>query len=180
MAKQVLNNGETHGVIRGKINDNFTELYTDIEAHKAEKVHIGKNPACAVFNGNPQSIPDNTLTTLTFTAEFFDTDAMFDVSTDNSKLICKIAGIYLIKGQALFSPNAAGVRVLNLSQNGESICQTSIPALASGTGDLEVVAIRQLAVNEYIQLRVKQTSGGALSTFVYGPLNTQFGMVRIG
>ena len=36
MAKQVLNNGETHGVIRGKINDNFTELYTDIEVHKAD------------------------------------------------------------------------------------------------------------------------------------------------
>ena len=31
MAKQVVNNGESGLVVRGKINDNFTELY-DIEA----------------------------------------------------------------------------------------------------------------------------------------------------
>lgn len=29
MAQQILNNGETGGIIRGKINDNFTELYSN-------------------------------------------------------------------------------------------------------------------------------------------------------
>jgi hypothetical protein len=30
MAKQTINNSETGLVIRGKINDNFTELYSDV------------------------------------------------------------------------------------------------------------------------------------------------------
>ncbi len=166
--------------IRTYLKETVKAYLDDYLTHKAENVHIGKNAACAVFNASVQSIPDTTLTPLVFTAELFDTDAMFDVSTDNSKLICKTAGTYLIKGQVLFSPNVTGIRVLNLSQNGESISQMSIAATPSGTSDLEVVTIRKLVVNEYIQLRAKQTSGGALSTFVYGALNTQFSMVRIG
>lgn len=38
MAKKVLNNGETHGVIRGKANDNFTELYNSRDSHLADNV----------------------------------------------------------------------------------------------------------------------------------------------
>lgn len=45
MAKQTLNNSESGSVIRGKINDNFTEVYTDVAmaqqtaSGKADSVH---------------------------------------------------------------------------------------------------------------------------------------------
>ena len=35
MAKQIINNGETLGVVRGKINDNADELYTSVESLSA-------------------------------------------------------------------------------------------------------------------------------------------------
>lgn len=41
MAKQVLNNGETHGALRGKTNDNFTELYNSRDAHLADNAAHG-------------------------------------------------------------------------------------------------------------------------------------------
>lgn len=39
MAQQTINNGEAGGVVRGKINDNFTELYADKHSvHAADSV----------------------------------------------------------------------------------------------------------------------------------------------
>ncbi len=57
MAKQVLNNGETHGSIRTKVNDNFTEVYSHM-AESAAK-HIKESGSNA--NGNYIRFDDGTM-----------------------------------------------------------------------------------------------------------------------
>lgn len=37
MAKQTINNGETGLIVRGKLNDMFTEVYTDVAANTAKE-----------------------------------------------------------------------------------------------------------------------------------------------
>ena len=181
MAKKViLGTDIARDAFKTKVNDNFTELYDKDIAHMADNVHIGKNAACLAVNSASQSIPNSALTTLTFNTEITDNDAIFDVSTDNTKFICKTAGVYLIRGMVLFGVNSTGERILNIGQNNRSVAQASTPSTTSGTADVIVTTIVKLSVNDYIQLRAKQTSGGALSTFIYESLNTKLEMIRIG
>lgn len=160
MAKQVLNNGETHGVIRGKINDNFTELYTDIEVHKAESANYGEFTISA-----NQSIPTTSSTQILFNTTVKANPSLYELQPSGKVKILK-AGTYEVKLIVTFAANATGFRRTNNISK-----QMTVPAVTGVNISVFSSALFDASLNYETATTVTQTSGGALD-LIAGQLQT--------
>lgn len=128
-----------------------------------------------------QSISDATETSLAFDTERYDTDTIHDAVTNNSRLTAKTAGKYLIVGQAYMAASDAGIRYFVFRLNGVTYigitewdtAQGSVTAMHSST-------IYDMAVDDYVECRVYQSSGGALNVNAAGNYTPEFMMQKIG
>jgi len=138
-------------------------------------------PSARVYNSANISIPNNTVTVLTFNSELLDTDNIHDTATNPSRLTCKTAGLYAIYGNAQFAAHATGARSVLIRLNGTS---TSIAAATAGSAgkkqSLPVSTQYPLEVGDYIELAVWQNSGGSLAVNYVDAYTPVFGMTRIG
>ncbi len=136
-------------------------------------------PAARVYHSAGQSVANATYTILAFDSERFDTDAIHDNVTNNSRLTCKTAGKYLISGNISWDATASGDRelviVLNSSPN-----IAAVRVNASSYCKQVVTTIYDLAVNDYVELYVMQTSGSPLLVVAAPPYSPEFMMVRVG
>jgi hypothetical protein len=132
-----------------------------------------QTPAAPTFHGvfayetgGAQSIPNSTDTKITFTSEYFDTDAFHDNGSNTSRITIPsgLGGYYLIGAHVQFATNASGTRALRLMKNGATINGTggSLPAGAAALG-LETNTIVSLVATDYIEADLYQTSGGSLN-----------------
>ena len=135
-----------------------------------------------VYNDAIQSIPDATDTALAFNQERFDTSALHDVSTNSSRLTAPNAGKYVISGNVRFAGNATGFRQVYIRLNGGvSIAFIRHLPVAAGTDTvLALSTLYELAVNDYVELVVNQSSGGALNVNSSGNHSPEFMMVYQG
>lgn len=144
-------------------------------------------PAVRVRHSANQSIANNTPTALAFNTEIIDqaaggADTMHDTVTNNSRLTCRYAGVYMIVGNAAFAGNATGFRGLSILLNGA----TSVGAIRSltiGAGDdtyVNVSTLYPLAVNDYVELFAHHTAGASLNVISSGVLTPLFMMSRVG
>ncbi len=137
-----------------------------------------------------QSIPHTTgggpdfYTAVTFPSERWDTDAMHDNSTNSSRLTVKTPGTYHIWGNVAWAANTNGIRCIGLKLDGNiniaQVCQDPVkdPTLANTAQS--VSTLWQLAAGQYMELAVRQTSGGPLDVG-YDPIySLEFGIVRVG
>lgn len=118
-----------------------------------------KRPAASA-----QSIPNNTGTSISFTDVVFDTANMFDAGTP-TRLTAQRAGLYLLAGSAGFVTNATGDRSAGIRLNGATTLVIMTTPTAAGlfwSGSFAVAV--NFAVGDFVELRVTQTSGGALNT----------------
>ena len=138
-------------------------------------------PSARVYNSANISIPNDTVTVLTFNSELLDTDNIHDTATNPSRLTCKTAGLYAIYGNAQFAAHATGARTVLIRLNGTS---TSIAAATAGSAgrnqSLPVSTQYPLEVGDYIELAVWQNSGGSLAVNYVDAYTPVFGMTRIG
>lgn len=122
-----------------------------------------------VTNSTNPSIANNTLTTLAFNTETYDTNAYHDNSTNNSRITIPSgkAGYYLVTAGGQWELNSAGRRELYLHKNGSSIAGNEVTANAAAypTNALSVPVL--LAVGDYLEIKLYQSSGGNLP--YYGP-----------
>jgi hypothetical protein len=123
-----------------------------------------------------------TVTKLVFDTERFDTagnvaSTMHDNVTNNTRLTCRHAGKYEITGQVEWSASPAnGILQIFLNDTTE-ISQTQV------LGDyrcMVVATIWDLAVNDFVELRVYQGSGGTLSINKTASRSPEFMMHRVG
>jgi len=101
-----------------------------------------------------------------FDAEDFDTDNIHDVVTNPSRLTCRTAGKYFVAATARWQNVAAsGMRRLTIRPNGTAtILGESIISPASNTDtEQQVIAIADLAANDYVELFAYQSAGGAVN-----------------
>ena len=123
------------------------------------------------YNDANQSIANTTWTVLALNSEVFDTNTMHDNVTNNSRITCKKAGIYLVIGHAAFAANATGIRELAFKLNGAAnyYCLTSVQAAtaASEYTALTIATLIEFAVNQYVEFQVYQSSTAALN-IIYG------------
>jgi len=140
-------------------------------------------PAVRVTHNAAQSITNATETTLAFNTERFDqagnaADTMHDTVTNNSRLTCRYAGVYQITAQLEWAA-APGAPYIRIRLNGTTIIAMTG---AGATADLRYMTISTLyalAVNDYVEVRVFQNSGGAINVTTANH-TPEFMMVRVG
>ena len=139
---------------------------------------------CRVYNSAAQSIPDNICTMLNFDSESWDTDNIHDNVTNNTRLTCRTAGLYIISGSVHWACVTGGRRSCRIYPNGSDIwlASTEIGSVADANSypAHSVTTIYYLNVGDYVEFSLHQTSGGSVSTYVNATCNAYFMMARIG
>lgn len=140
----------------------------------------GFNKSCLAYNSVDQSTTSGVDLILSLDSEFWDTDSIHDLVTNNSRLTCKTAGRYMATVFARFYDNTVGYRFFNVLKNGTAYQAVPMAVDSVGRVGASFAVPVDLVVNDYLQLAVGQNSGGALS--IYGGSGgdgVKFGMARI-
>ncbi|MGE3267149.1 MAG: carboxypeptidase-like regulatory domain-containing protein [Chloroflexota bacterium] len=124
-------------------------------------------PFCSVYHSADQSISSGSIVDLEFNSEDEDSDAagaMHDNATNNTRITIRTAGVYDLKGAAMFEGNATGSRAIRFMINGSTIKRFewrpnngTNPCAVSTSMDV------RLAVNDYVTCQVYQDSGSPLN-----------------
>jgi len=137
-----------------------------------------------------QSLTTSVWAAATFDAEVFDlfpagygATGGHSTSSNTSRYTCEFPGTYLLSGNGSFANNATGIRATRWAVNG-----TAVNATASGTtaltGNPTSVGAAGfsvvLAVGDYVELQLFQSSGGALNTSVSGADESSMSVLFVG
>lgn len=126
---------------------------------------VPQSGACA-YHSTTQAVADDAAWhALALDSERWDTDAIHDLVTNNSRLTCVIAGIYEINGLVEFANNATGYRFARVLLNGATVLITDGELNLGASNDVWMVLAKhwRLAVGDYIELQALQNSGGSLN-----------------
>jgi hypothetical protein len=144
---------------------------------------IGLIPQARAEFVSPQSISNNTFTSLCFDTAVFDNDNVWGGGTTcgatgpRTKLIAPIAGVYEINASVQWDNNSTGVRMLRITKNASSDLVTDQRTAAAFTAN-STSTLAKLAAGDFVQAIVLQNSGGALSAL--GASTTSFSMTWVG
>lgn len=137
-------------------------------------------PQARVYNSGAISIPNITLTALTFDSERYDSGSLHSTSANTSRLTAPVTGLYNIGGNVEFASNATGYRILLIRFGGSSrLAQQMTMALTGDVTCLNVTAQYRMLVGEYVELCVYQSSGGALNVSTQTAWSPEFWMHRV-
>jgi hypothetical protein len=131
-------------------------------------------------------LTDATLTAIAWDAEDFDTDVMHDNSTNNTRLVCTLAGKYRVYCSLAFAPGAVGERAVVFKVNNSTYVGGQQVTANATTADHTVVSATttcDLAVGDYVECLGQQITGGSLNVAVSSTsvgIPSHFGMERIG
>ena len=140
---------------------------------------------CAVHNSTTsQTIATNTLVTLTFSSESFDTDNFHSTSTNTDRITIPTGkgGKYLITMRGYYDStgSAAGSTQMRIYKNGTTQLTNNYVDVSSGnTVGNQTTTIADLAAGDYINVQVYQASGGNKSWYTYAT-EGQFGVQYLG
>jgi len=138
------------------LSGNVMELTPD-----GDLTWLKKDISAKVTKTSDQSIPQNTLTMVTWDSEEYDTDDMHDNVTNNSRITFKTAGKYSILVQSEWGINSTGFRFMDIMKNGvDSIAR--VRDQADNASEHNIAFVGEFAVNDYIELQVFQDTGGNL------------------
>lgn len=147
---------------------------------------VADPPACRVFHSVAQSIAEATFVVVAFDSERFDTDAMHDTVTNNSRITFNTAGLYVVSFTGAFDGfadyTAAGghIRLNGATQIGN----TNIGTVGSTTlnPDLNITTLYKFAVGDYVEVRVAHdnAANAARNLLRLGNNSPEFAAVRIG
>lgn len=127
-----------------------------------------------------QSIADSTDTALALNSERWDTDTIHDNSTNNPRLTAKTAGKYIVSGSAVFASNATGRRQIFLKKNGSTTYSyIEWDTNQNSVTSMTITTIIDLAVNDYVELMVRQSSGGGLNINSNGNYTPELSMAKV-
>jgi hypothetical protein len=146
-----------------------------------------KMPCARAYHSAVQTVASSTWTALAFNSERFDTDTIHDTATNNSRLTCKTAGVYLIGGHCQLDSVAGGTqRLIDIILNGTSaisggglIASAFPPDPSAPDAFLNTVTIYKLAVNDYVELRVFHDIGSTRNVNASLDWSPEFWMTRI-
>lgn len=171
-----LDGTERWGVARGGADKYVTTSM--LPAYLGIRAKLDNN--VAPFNNI--TIPNNTLTALTIDNLVYDTGGFYSASHP-TRLTAPVAGLYLIRGEVSWSNSTVtGIRTLSIYVNGSAfIPATADDGLTTRPDRVEQTVITDylLAANDYVELKVYQTSGGNLD-ILQQDWSPVFSIVRIG
>ena len=131
---------------------------------------------CILGKTTAQSIPSDSMTPVTYGTgtTVYDPLGMHSETTNNSRITIKKAGYYNITLVGRFTDGASGGRIFYLYKNGNTHSGFSAGIDAHGRFGGSFNTVLNLAVNDYLQFVVYQTSSGSLdlnaNQFIVTPL----------
>jgi hypothetical protein len=145
-----------------------------------------QRPVARVRNSASQLIASSTsvYTAVTFDTEVFDIGSFWDIGNP-TRLTAPLDGIYLFGGGVVWAANATGIRELGYRLNGTTILNTydqSTDAVSGATNTPWMSSEYQwrLGVGDYVELVVRQESGGNLNITADGQNASVFWMMYAG
>jgi hypothetical protein len=126
----------------------------------------------AYVTGATVTPANNTLTTVPFNAESFDTNAFHDNVTNNSRITVPAgkAGYYMFTASGQYNNNTNGRREMYMAKNGTLQISSDISP-SGGAYPTPLLALPiYLAVSDYVEVKLYQSSGAGLD--FYGPSMT--------
>lgn len=139
-------------------------------------------PSVSVRHTANQSCLDATYTTLTFDTEIFDTETMHSTGTNPERITIPTGatGRYLVTGTIEWASNATGYREIQFRVNGTTGSgRTQVPAVNGAPTVIDATALLQLSAADYVEMRARQNSGGALNVVTNSVLSPVFSAVRV-
>lgn len=131
-----------------------------------------------------QSIPNNAFTPINIDTETIDTHNGHSNTTNNSRYVCQVAGVYELTGSVVLPASGTGTRGAAFGINGLSAPITgSEQLIAPSPGFATTIAptpsLIRLAVGDYVTLLGFQNSGAAVNTASVGAAMNTFNVQRI-
>lgn len=165
--------------------DNATRISIPVPTGALDDIYLRISAyglGARVYHDAAQSIPHNTNTILAFNSERYDTDNVHSNITNNSRLTCKTAGKYLIGASLYLSeiPNAKFFLADILLGGSTSIAEALQMVGSAVAPRFTLSCVYALAVNDYVEIRVKHDSGNAELLVSAAEYTPEFWMQRIG
>ena len=142
----------------------------------------GFGVSARAYNSAAISVPNNTLTDLTFNSEYWDTDTIHNTSSNTGRMTIVHGGTYMIVGQVEWAAAAGGRRQILIVLNGATtIAVAENDNVPAGAVNLQqtVATVYQLVAGDYVTLRVFQNSGGALNVNAQANWSPELSIARI-
>lgn len=169
---------------------NSTPLWARLATGTAESALFtnGTDPAwrkmssCRVYNSADLTIPDVTLTTLTFNSERFDTDTMHSTVSNTGRITFTTAGKYIAGVHLVWKEFAGTALGTFIRLNGTTVIagiQFDSPADGTNGAVQSLATLYDFAANDYIEARVIQRSGGDLNITASGNQSPEFWAHRL-
>jgi hypothetical protein len=130
---------------------------------------IQSPPRAQIRQSSSQNLLNGTGTAVTFNVDDIDTANGHNTVTNNSRYVCQTPGDYLVFPSGGFAANTTGVRAVSVKVNGNDIAGSQTLWSASSSFATSMPGKGQLitmALNDYAEVFVIQTSGGTLATDV--------------
>ena len=148
-------------------DDMTSDSATALATQQSIKAYVDNSaydpPRVKVTRTTDQTITSGAESTITWDSEVFDTDDMW-TSTSSTRITFKTAGLYLVTAAFNFDTNSTGRRYGLLRFNGSvSGAVTEVPAVSGGSTVGQIHQLYTASVNDYVELRVYQNSGGSLA-----------------
>ena len=146
----------------------YTNVGTQLSDARSRSVYVADDvqviPQARVFNSSSISIPNATITSLTFDSERYDLGTKDEQHvTNGNQLLCKVAGLYRIGGNVRFDGTAGSIREARIRLNGGPMIAGATIAPAA-VARLSVATEYRLAVGDAVDLAVYHDAGGPLQT----------------
>lgn len=134
----------------------------------AADVPLELYPVGRLVQAAAQSIPDATITPLSFTTEDFDTDGCHDPATNNTRITATLAGYWEFAG-TYYSATPATLANMDafFRKNGVTSIASGDRGQDGGIAQSKSArCIQPMAVGDYVELCAFQDSAGATNTNV--------------
>ena len=143
----------------------------------AQQTTLYGNISCLAYANANQSMANAAVVTINLQSNAWDSDNMDDSGTG---ITIRKAGVYLIKGAMHYAANSSGARYLSIYTNGtvHDVTQDELPPHGSNYTAI-VMGIQELAVNDVVYLKCRQTSGSSLNSLVQGRNFPHLTVVRL-
>ena len=114
-------------------------------------------PMCRVKQTSGQVVNDATNATLAFDAEDFDTDAMHDNATNNSRITINTAGVYLVIASVRYTAGISDDTRISILKNGSNVGIDERGPNNTRSG-MQVMGYYDLAAADYLEAQVYQNN----------------------
>ncbi len=134
---------------------------SELGANAVAMDNIGTFDGVHLTKSSTQSIADSTDVLATWDTEAYDNGGLHSLTSNTSRITIVTPGKYIISAAIDWANDSVGGRMAQIQKNGTGVARQR--AAASITSGNSVSYLAHLVAGDYIEINVRQTSGGPLN-----------------